>query len=423
MEKKTTDMKAYQKEYKAKHKAEANNYMKEYIKKAEDIVCPLCQGRFKTYSKYKHEATQKHLKALIASKDANVVPLEVIDLADIKAPAESYENPLELLKDYGKSDSESEDDESVSDDDESEEFSFTLPNTKIEHEKVMEFLTEHFATSAKPTRSAECKTPRVNKNKSTWNKVSKLVADKSWEYLGKNFMKIVKNAYDKPTTQADTVVMLKLVMSHFTPLSEQDKVRLNDLNRSLKEQHISKQVSLPENAVTYEEMKAKESDDDTTLALMMRLYNADMPSLRIYDWINSFVGKTDTMNEINLNKGVMKRRIVKNAKVNKKNKVKAEIIQLPVSLVDFIKKRGIKGDLFGTHSSHSLNLVLKKAFPDRHINSQYFRHLYSTTVTTTLKKPELEVALATMNHSAKVHASHYRKSKNGDPLLELVIGK
>jgi len=236
-------------------------------------------------------------------------------------------------------------------------------------------------------------------------------------------MKIVKNAYDKPTTQADTVVMLKLVMSHFTPLSAQDKVRLNDLNRSLKEQHISKQVSLPENAVTYEEMKAKESDDDTTLALMMRLYNADMPSLRIYDWINSFVGKTDTMNEINLNKGVMKRRIVKNAKVNKKNKVKAEIIQLPVSLVDFIKKRGIKGDLFGTHSSHSLNLVLKKAFPDRHINSQYFRHLYSTTVTTTLKKPELEVALATMNHSAKVHASHYRKSKNGDPLLELVIGK
>lgn len=453
VEKKTADMKAYQKAYKASHKGEANNYMKEYIKKAEDITCKDCGGKYKSYCKYKHEVTQKHLKALIKSKEADAVPLEVINLADIKAPeeiftveelkaaakeiekemkksnkghikapAEPYKNPLESVKEYGNSDSESEDDESVSDD-ESEEVSFKLPDTKIDSEKVVEFLTEHFAKSAKPTRSAECKTPRNNKNKSTWNKVSKLLEGKSWAYLGKNFMKIVKEAYDKPSTQADTVVMLKLVMSQFATLSEPDKIKLNDLNRSLKETHISKQTSLPDNAVTYEEMKAKESDDNTTLALMMRLYNADMPSLRIYDWINSYVGKTDTMNEINLKKGVMIRRIVKHAKIDKKNKVKDEIIQLPASLVDFIKKRGIKGDLFGTHSGHSLNLILKKAFPDRHINSQYFRHLYSTTVTPKMEKGELKTTLETMNHSAKVHASHYRKSKNGDALLQLVVGK
>lgn len=448
VEKKTADMKAYQKAYKASHKGEANNYMKEYIKKAEDITCKDCGGKYKSYCKYKHEVTQKHLKALIKSKDADATttPLEIVkdDITEeemkaaaneiqkemlkkkksskvnSKAPAEPYQNPLESVKEYGNSDSESEDDES----DDDEEVSFKLSDTKIDSEKVVEFLTEHFAKSAKPTRSAECKTPRNNKNKSCWNKVAKLVADKSWAYLGKNFMQIVKEAYDKPSTQADTVVMLKLVMSQFAGLSESDKIKLNDLNRSLKETHISKQTSLPDNAVTYEEMKAKESDDDTTLALMMRLYNADMPSLRIYDWINSYVGKTDTMNEINLKKGVMIRRIVKQPKVNKKtNKVMAETIQLPASLVDFIKKRGIKGDLFGTHSGQSLNLILKKAFPDRHINSQYFRHLYSTTVTPKMEKEELKTALTVLNHKALTHASHYRKTNKGDALLQLVVGK
>ena len=212
VEKKTADMKAYQKAYKAAHKGEANNYMKEYIKKAEDITCKDCGGKYKSYCKYKHEVTQKHLKALIKSKDADAVPLEIVkddsEADEIKVASqeiqkemvkkkkskitikEPYQNPLESVKEYGNSDSESEDDESDSDDD--EEVSFKLPDTKIDSEKVVEFLTEHFAKSAKPTRSAECKTPRNNKNKSCWNKVAKLVADKSWEYLGKNFMKIVK---------------------------------------------------------------------------------------------------------------------------------------------------------------------------------------------------------------------------------------
>jgi hypothetical protein len=64
-----------------------------------------------------------------------------------------------------------------------------------------------------------------------WNKVSKIVGDKTWKYLGDNFMTIVEGCYDKPSTQADTVVMLKLILSHFAGLNDTDKERMNELNK------------------------------------------------------------------------------------------------------------------------------------------------------------------------------------------------
>ena len=70
--KKTADLKTYQKEYRAAHpknKEETNQYMKTYIKKAENITCKICLGHHKSYSAYKHNVTQKHLKALIAIKE------------------------------------------------------------------------------------------------------------------------------------------------------------------------------------------------------------------------------------------------------------------------------------------------------------------------------------------------------------------
>jgi hypothetical protein len=237
-------------------------------------------------------------------------------------------------------------------------------------------------------------------------------------------MKIVEECYDKPSTQADTIVMLKLVLSHFAGLNETDKERINELNRTLKQSHIAKQVSLPANGLTYEEIKAHESDDDTTIALLMRLYNGDIPALRIHDWINSVVGKTDDLNEINIRKNVLTRRIVKMAVMDKKKeKVKEEIIELPPSLSAFIKKRKISGPLFGDHTARTLSALLLKTFPGRKANPRYFRDLYSTKLTPTFSKEKLERVLAIMNHKATTHASYYRKSKGGDPLLEIIAGK
>lgn len=39
-------------------------YMKEYVKKSTKIQCPICFGWHKTYNKYMHEKTKKHIQAI-----------------------------------------------------------------------------------------------------------------------------------------------------------------------------------------------------------------------------------------------------------------------------------------------------------------------------------------------------------------------
>jgi hypothetical protein len=38
-------------------------YMKKYITNAEQIHCETCGGKYKTYSKYRHMRTKKHMNA------------------------------------------------------------------------------------------------------------------------------------------------------------------------------------------------------------------------------------------------------------------------------------------------------------------------------------------------------------------------
>jgi hypothetical protein len=401
MEKKTADIKAYQKAYRSTHpkdKAKTNEYMSEYIKKSKTIDCPTCNGKYKSYGKYKHDTTQKHIKALIEKKTAE-------EGITILKPSMAS---LEALKEY-----ESEDEES----DTSSEASDEANTPAIEDEAVVAFLNDHFAKSANPNRSAECKTPRVNKNLTTWKKVSKIVAGKSWNYLSEHLSDIVQEAYDKPSTQADTVVMLKLVLKNFANLSETDQTKLDKMNRSLKDKHIEKQTALPENGVSYAEMKQHENDENTAVALMMRLYNGEIPALRIHDYINAVVGKSETMNEIDLKKKVMIRRIKKNQKADT-----MDIIPLPLSLTKFIKKRNIDGALFGSLTNLDIDKLLTATFPGKKANPRYLRDLYSVEKTKTLSKPALKQALATMDHSALVHSAYYMKTEQ-DPLTELIVGK
>lgn len=38
-------------------------YMKKYVTNSESVKCEVCQGKYKTYSKYNHLKTKKHLSA------------------------------------------------------------------------------------------------------------------------------------------------------------------------------------------------------------------------------------------------------------------------------------------------------------------------------------------------------------------------
>ena len=141
---------------------------------------------------------------------------------------------------------------------------------------------------------------------------------------------------------------------------------------------------------------------------MARLYNGDMPPLRIGDFKNAFVGKTKTLNEIDLKKKIMIRRIKKNQKENTK-----DIIPLPASLVKFIKDRKIKGELFPDMSITEIDNLLKKTYEGKKATPHYWRSYYTVNVLSKLTdKEEIKEALRVMDHSIQVNASYYNKQES-----------
>ncbi len=147
------------------------------------------------------------------------------------------------------------------------------------------------------------------------------------------------------------------------------------------------------------------NDEDTRVALLARLYNGEMPPLRIGDWVNAYVGKSETMNAIDLKKGVMIRRIKKNQKEDTR-----DIIPPPKSLVKFIKKREISGELFPDMTVVQIDQLLKKTYPGKVATPHIFRSVYTVNVLSKLtSKKEINERLLIMDHSLKVNASYYNK--------------
>jgi integrase len=133
-----------------------------------------------------------------------------------------------------------------------------------------------------------------------------------------------------------------------------------------------------------------------------------MPPLRIGDFKNAFVGKTKTLNEIDLKKKIMIRRIKKNQKENTK-----DIIPLPASLVKFIKDRKIKGELFPDMSITEIDNLLKKTYEGKKATPHYWRSYYTVNVLSKLTdKEEIKEALRVMDHSIQVNASYYNKQES-----------
>ena len=255
-ENKTADKKVYQKEY-----------MKSYIANAESITCPICGGSFRTYNKYKHDKTDKHLHALLQIKEKEekaelkrkeeelqqkalaeeeakrkkpVPAPRVKKAAPTPAPrvkkAEPKEKPESLLEENGSSSEEEADKEPTKT--ELKDVSFVLQAKKINSEEVAQFLKEQFETSVNPARKADNKTPRLNKNASLWRKVSKELDGMTFKELGQNFGKIVAAAYNKPSSQGDFAQMLKQVILHFTKVPKPVEEKMKELIRGLKQKQV-----------------------------------------------------------------------------------------------------------------------------------------------------------------------------------------
>ena len=160
------------------------------------------------------------------------------------------------------------------------------------------------------------------------------------------------------------------------------------------------------------------NDEDTRVALLARIYNGEMPPLRIGDWVNAFVGKTKTLNEIDLKKGIMRRRIKKNQK-----KDTEDVIPLPKSLIKFIKERGISGELFPDMSVTEIDNLLKKTYPGKKATPHIYRSLYSVNILSKLTdKEEILSRLKIMDHSLDVNARYYNK-QSSSAYQDLLSGK
>jgi len=298
-ENKTADKKAYQAQYRKDHpksKEDQKDYMRTYIAKSVSVDCPVCGGKFKTYNKYKHDQSAKHqaaekvlkakdelkkreeeeaaaqakalaeadkkrnkpvrkLKIKIAKKEEpkkeepkvaeKPKPKRKIKIAkkkeenikmEIKEKPKEKAASLKALEEYASS---SEDEEK--EEEKLEDTVFYFQPKEIDSEEVAKYIQEHHESSAKPERSADSKTPRLNKNASLWRKVSKELDGKKFSYLGEHFGEIVSKAYDKPSSQADFIQMLKMVVIHFTKVPIGEQKAISALARKLKSAHISNQ--------------------------------------------------------------------------------------------------------------------------------------------------------------------------------------
>jgi len=261
--KKTEDIKKYQAEYRKAHprdKATTNEYMKSYIKNAEDIGCGICGGHYKSYAKYRHDATQKHIKALAeieiknreAEAEAAAAEAAAEAAAAVAAAAVTPKKPrkkrvareksqspppkpasLKALEEY-ESSSDEEEEKSL------EKETFILRGKRIDSDAVAEYIKAHFEASVSPARAADTKTKRQNKDASLWKKVSEALNGKTFKYLGQHFGEIVAGAYDKPTSQADLISLLKRVAVHFSKVPAAVEKSINTLARKLKESHVKK---------------------------------------------------------------------------------------------------------------------------------------------------------------------------------------
>lgn len=316
-EKKTANMKKYQAEYAKANPRDNKEYMKDYIKKAEDVECPVCKaagtpGHYKTYAKYRHDATKKHKTAELLLEAKNELAKREKEEAEAQAkalakqaekkkrgetprappkkkeavvesppekkkvarkikigkkkeenikmevkekPKERGETPrapakkkggvgesppkekaaaLKALEEYSSSSESEEEEEKL------EDTVFYFQGKEIDAEKVAEYIEEHHESSVNPDRAPDTKTKRQNKNASLWRKVRAELDGKKWSYLGQHFGEIVSKAYDKPSSQADLIQMLKMVAIHFTKVPVGEQKAISALARKLKESHTAK---------------------------------------------------------------------------------------------------------------------------------------------------------------------------------------
>lgn len=329
----------------SKKTADIKTYLKEYREKNK-IKCETCEGSYNKHTEDKHILTKKHQKKLSSNK----------------------------------------------------------PDIEIDKDKILKFLEERFEQSAKPNASKDNKVKRINKSEYIWKKLYDAADDKSWNWFVNHRLELVKKVYHTPSSQASALSTLKIILDYVKPLGDLKK-EFYDEGKKLLDKYLDDAVLKPD-GMTYEELAEYKDVNNPIIALFAHLYDKSNNALRLGDWINTVVGKSKTMNEIDLKKGILIRRISKVMP----DVDKPDIIKLPAELIKYIKEKGIKGNLFGDATLQEVVKKVSTTFGEGN-GSRYWRQKYVSEIVSDMSKSKKMEAAKSMNHSLGTATLVYDRNK------------
>jgi hypothetical protein len=270
----------------------------------------------------------------------------------------------------------------------------------INEEETLQWLKERFQETN--TTNENSKQKRTDKNTPIFRKLFEAAETKSYDFMLEHRLELVKKAYGTPSSQQSALSTLKLVLDHVKPLTD-------DLKKSIYKEGIAlakeykETAALKEDGMTYEQLKEHETSEDPTLAMFSHLYAADMPALRLSQWVNSSVGKNGKMNELILSTGKYTARVTK-------TNAPEHTFKLPERFTKWLKKQKFNGPLFGDLTTEDVTKKITKALGEGN-GSRYWRKKYVSEVVSKMTGEERIRVAKEMGHSLQTQVEVYQKDK------------
>ena len=277
-------------------------------------------------------------------------------------------------------------------------------NVELNKEAILKFLDERFKESAKPNASKDNKVKRVNKSAYIWKKLFEAADEKNYNWFLEHRLELVKKVYEAPSSQASALSTLKIILDYVHPLGDLKK-QFYDEGKTLLDKYLDEAV-IKHDGMSYEDLASHKTDKDPTIELFAHLYDKSNNALRLGDWVNTVVGKSKTMNVIDLKKGTLTRRISKVMPDPKK----PDVIKLSDELIDYIKSRDIKGNLFGDASLQDIVKRVSNTFGEGN-GPRYWRQKYVSEIVAGMTKSSKIKTAKSMNHSVGTAVLVYDRNK------------
>ena len=270
---------------------------------------------------------------------------------------------------------------------------------KMDEEEIINWLKERFETTS--TANENSKTKRTDKNTPIFKMLFKAADEKTYDWMLEHRMELIK-IYTTPSSQQSALSTLKLVLDHVKPLSDEMKQTIYKEGVALSKQY-KETATLKEDGMSYEDLKKYESSEDPILAMFAHLYAADVPALRLSEWVNTSIGKNSKYNQLILSTGKYTARITK-------TNTPEYTFKLPDRLIKWMKKIKANGPLFGAMSSEQVSQHVVKVL-GKDNGSRYWRKKYVSDVVSKMSGAERTEVAKQMGHSLQTQVEVYQKDK------------